>query len=56
LEQEVTIYEHLWDLQGKAIPRLVCWGRLDGGFLYALGTTLGGDRINVQNLAKADRM
>jgi serine/threonine protein kinase len=50
LEHEIYVYKLLQDLQGKSIPRLACWGRLDGSFIFALGTSMCGRPVELQGL------
>jgi predicted Ser/Thr protein kinase len=57
MKKEVEIYKVLADIQGKYIPKLVCYGYYGGGMSFVIGTTLIGttlrDHITEQQKTKA---
>ncbi|CAG8629662.1 11440_t:CDS:2 [Paraglomus brasilianum] len=55
LEHEVFVYKFLQDLQGKSIPKLACWGRLDGSFIFALGMSMCGRPVEPQKLTNLQK-
>ncbi|CAG8706455.1 4928_t:CDS:2, partial [Ambispora leptoticha] len=46
MQKEVKIYKDLKDIQGKYIPKLVCYGYYEGGWCYVIGTTLVGTHLS----------
>ncbi|RHZ76439.1 hypothetical protein Glove_197g34 [Diversispora epigaea] len=42
MQKEVEIYKDLIDIQGKYIPRLVCYGYYGGGMSFVIGMTIVG--------------
>ncbi|CAG8532667.1 8235_t:CDS:2 [Diversispora eburnea] len=49
MKNEVEIYKILIDIQGKYIPRLVCYGYYSG-FSYVIGTTLAGSSLEGKHI------
>ncbi|RHZ60280.1 hypothetical protein Glove_355g97 [Diversispora epigaea] len=57
MQNEIKIYKVLTNIQGKYIPKLVCYGHYEGGMSFIIGTTLVGttlgDHITEQQKTKA---
>ncbi|RHZ62764.1 hypothetical protein Glove_335g61 [Diversispora epigaea] len=58
MQKEVEIYKDLADLQGKYIPKLICYGYYGGGMSFVIGmnivgTTLSKHKITKQQISRA---
>ncbi|CAH1758051.1 1184_t:CDS:1, partial [Entrophospora sp. SA101] len=45
MQKEVEIYKDLADIQGKYIPKLVCYGYYGGGMSFVIGMTIVGTML-----------
>lgn len=52
MQKEVEIYKDLADIQGKYIPKLVCYGYYDGGMSFVIGTTIVGTILSKHKIMK----
>jgi hypothetical protein len=48
MQKEVEIYKDLADIQGKYIPKLVCYGYYGGGMSFVIGMTIVGTSLSKQ--------
>src|ERR1043166_4646540 len=55
MQKEVEIYKDLADIQGKYIPRLVCYGYYGGGMSFVIGMTIAGTTLNDHKITKRQR-
>jgi predicted Ser/Thr protein kinase len=53
--KEVEIYKDLADIQGKYIPKLVCYGYYGGGLSFIMGMTIVGTTLNHHKITKQQR-
>ena len=55
MQKEVEIYKDLADIQGKYIPKLVCYGYYGGGMSFVIGMTIVGTTLNEHKVTKRQR-
>jgi serine/threonine protein kinase len=55
MQKEVEIYKDLADIQGKFIPKLVCYGYYGGGMCFVIGMTIAGTSLDEHKLTKRQR-
>jgi predicted Ser/Thr protein kinase len=55
MQKEVEIYKELADIQGKYIPKLVCYGYYGGGMSFVIGLTIVGTTLSDQKVTKRQR-
>ncbi|CAI2180785.1 10099_t:CDS:2 [Funneliformis geosporum] len=55
MQKEVEIYKDLADIQGKYIPKLVCYGYYGGGMSFVIGLTIVGTMLSDQKIKKRQR-
>jgi len=46
MQKEVEIYKDLADIQGKYIPKLVCYGYYRGGMSFVIGMIIADTTLN----------
>ena len=55
MQKEVEIYKDLIDIQGKYIPKLICYGYYGGGMSFVIGMTIVGTSLNEHKITKHQR-
>ncbi|UZO08800.1 uncharacterized protein OCT59_029051 [Rhizophagus irregularis] len=55
MQKEVEIYKELADIQGKYIPKLVCYGYYGGGMSFVIGMTIVGTSLSDQKIKKQQK-
>ena len=55
MQKEVEIYKDLADIQGKYIPKLICYGYYGGGMSFVIGLTIVGTMLSGQKITKRQR-
>ncbi|POG70072.1 kinase-like domain-containing protein [Rhizophagus irregularis DAOM 181602=DAOM 197198] len=55
MQKEVEIYKDLTDIQGKYIPKLVCYGYYGGGMSFVIGMTIVGTSLSEQKIKKRQK-
>ncbi|PKB99002.1 hypothetical protein RhiirA5_366677, partial [Rhizophagus irregularis] len=55
MQKEVEIYKDLADIQGKYIPKLVCYGYYGGGMSFVIGLTIVGTMLSNHKITKWQR-
>ncbi|GBB85478.1 hypothetical protein RclHR1_00120032 [Rhizophagus clarus] len=55
MQKEVEIYKDLADIQGKYIPKFVCYGYYGGGMSFIIGMTIVGTTLNDHKITKRQR-
>jgi serine/threonine protein kinase len=55
MQKEVEIYKDLADIQGKYIPKLVCYGYYGGGMSFVIGVTIVGTTLSERKITKQQR-
>jgi serine/threonine protein kinase len=53
--KEVKIYKDLADIQGKYIPKLICYGYYGGGMSFVIGMTIVGTLLSEQKIKKRQK-
>src|SRR5436309_9005919 len=56
MQKEVEIYKDLADIQGKYIPKLVCYGYYGGGMSFVIGLTIVSTMLSDQKITKCQRL
>ncbi|CAG8512100.1 3927_t:CDS:2, partial [Acaulospora colombiana] len=54
--KEVEIYKDLADIQGKYIPKLMCYGYYGGGLSFIMGMTIVGTTLNHHKITKQQKL
>jgi RIO-like serine/threonine protein kinase len=52
MQKEIETYKRLSRIQGKYIPKLVCYGYYAGGMGYVMGTTIVGTTLSFHKIEK----
>ena len=55
MQKEVEIYKDLADIQGKYIPKLICYGYYGGGMSFVIGMTIVGTLLSEQKIKKRQK-
>ncbi|GBB93757.1 hypothetical protein RclHR1_22250006 [Rhizophagus clarus] len=55
MQKEVEIYKDLANIQGKYIPKLVCYGYYGGGMSFIIGMTVVGTTLSDHKITKRQR-
>ena len=55
MQKEVEIYKDLANIQGKYIPKLVCYGYYGGGMSFVIGMTVVGTTLSDHKITKWQR-
>ncbi|GES76861.1 kinase-like domain-containing protein [Rhizophagus clarus] len=55
MQKEVEIYKDLANIQGKYIPKLVCYGYYGGGMSFVIGMTVVGTTLSDHKITKRQR-
>ncbi|POG57723.1 kinase-like domain-containing protein [Rhizophagus irregularis DAOM 181602=DAOM 197198] len=55
MQKEVEMYKDLADIQGKYIPKLVCYGYYGGGMSFVIGMTIVGTSLSDQKIKKQQK-
>ena len=55
MQKEVEIYKDLADIQGKYIPKLICYGYYGGGMSFVIGMTIVGTSLSEQKIKKRQK-
>jgi serine/threonine protein kinase len=55
MQKEVETYKDLADIQGKYIPKLVCYGYYGGGMSFVIGMTIVGTSLSEQKIKKRQK-
>ncbi|CAI2188290.1 11124_t:CDS:2, partial [Funneliformis geosporum] len=55
MQKEVKIYKDLADIQGKYIPKLVCYGYYGEGMSFVIGMTIVGTPLSEQKIKKQQK-
>ena len=55
MQKEVEIYKDLVDIQGKYIPKLVCYGYYGGGMSFVIGLTIVGSMLSDQKITEQQK-
>ncbi|PKC12117.1 hypothetical protein RhiirA5_497186 [Rhizophagus irregularis] len=55
MQKEVEIYKDLADIQGKYIPKLVCYGYYGGGMSFVIGLTIVGTMLSDQKITEQQK-
>ncbi|RIA85911.1 kinase-like domain-containing protein, partial [Glomus cerebriforme] len=55
MQKEVEIYKNLADIQGKYIPKLICYGYYRGGISFIIGMTIVGTSLSEQKIKKQQK-
>ncbi|CAB4427751.1 unnamed protein product [Rhizophagus irregularis] len=55
MQKEVEIYKDLADIQGKYIPKLICYGYYGGGMSFVIGMTIVGTSLSEQKIKKQQK-
>ena len=54
-KKEVEIYKDLADIQGKYIPKLICYGYYGGGMSFVIGMTIVGTTLSEHKITKRQK-
>ncbi|CAB4429393.1 unnamed protein product [Rhizophagus irregularis] len=52
MQKEVENYKDLVDIQGKYIPKLICYGYYGGGMSFIIGMTIVGTTLSIKEIGK----
>ncbi|UZO09709.1 uncharacterized protein OCT59_029924 [Rhizophagus irregularis] len=55
MQKEVEMYKDLADIQGKYIPKLVCYGYYGGGMSFVIGLTIVGSMLSDQKITEQQK-
>ena len=55
MQKEVEMYKDLVDIQGKYIPKLVCYGYYGGGMSFVIGLTIVGTMLSDQKITEQQK-
>src|SRR5205814_285074 len=55
MQKEVEIYKELADIQGKYIPKLICYGYYGGGMSFVIGMTIVGTTLSKHIIKKRQK-
>ncbi|CAG8699162.1 3439_t:CDS:2, partial [Funneliformis mosseae] len=55
MQKEVEMYKDLADIQGKYIPKLVCYGYYEGGMSFVIGLTIVGNMLSDQKIMEQQK-
>ncbi|RIA96359.1 hypothetical protein C1645_733356 [Glomus cerebriforme] len=55
MQKEVEIYKDLADIQGKYIPKLVCYGYYGEGISFVIGLTIVGTMLSDQKITEQQK-
>ncbi|EXX64300.1 uncharacterized protein OCT59_010046 [Rhizophagus irregularis] len=55
MQKEVEIYKDLADIQGKYIPKLVCYGYYGGGMSFVIGLTIVGSMLSDKKITEQQK-
>jgi serine/threonine protein kinase len=55
MQKEVKIYKDLADIQGKYIPKLICYGYYRGGMSIVIGMTIVGTTLSDHKIKKRQK-
>ncbi|GBC50840.2 kinase-like domain-containing protein [Rhizophagus irregularis DAOM 181602=DAOM 197198] len=55
MQKEVEIYKDLADIQGKYIPKLICYGYYGGVMSFVIGMTIVGTSLSEQKIKKRQK-
>ncbi|UZO16120.1 uncharacterized protein OCT59_007513 [Rhizophagus irregularis] len=55
MQKEVDMYKDLADIQGKYIPKLVCYGYYGGGMSFVIGLTIVGSMLSDQKITEQQK-
>ncbi|CAI2186013.1 5453_t:CDS:2 [Funneliformis geosporum] len=55
MQKEVEIYKDLDDIQGKYIPKLICYGYYEGGMSFVISMTIVGTSLSEQKIKKQQK-
>ena len=55
MQKEVEIYKDLADIQGKYIPKLVCYGYYGGGMSFVIGMTIVGTSLSEHKITEQQK-
>ncbi|UZO11537.1 uncharacterized protein OCT59_003101 [Rhizophagus irregularis] len=55
MQKEVEIYKDLADIQGKYIPKLICYGYYGRGMSFVIGLTIVGTMLSDHKITKRQR-
>src|SRR5437773_12118703 len=55
IQKEVEIYKDLADIQGKYIPKLICYGYYEGGMSFVIGLTIVGTMLSDQKITEQQK-
>ncbi|GES87679.1 kinase-like domain-containing protein [Rhizophagus clarus] len=55
MQKEVEIYKDLADIQGKYIPKLICYGYYGGGMSFVIGLTIVGTMLSDQKITEQQK-
>ncbi|UZO22019.1 uncharacterized protein OCT59_014396 [Rhizophagus irregularis] len=55
MQKEVEMYKDLADIQGKYIPKLVCYGYYGGGMSFVIGLTIVGTMLSDQKITEQQK-
>jgi predicted Ser/Thr protein kinase len=55
MQKEVEMYKDLADIQGKYIPKLVCYGYYGGGMSFVIGMTIVGTPLSDQKITEQQK-
>src|ERR1043166_1221866 len=55
MQKELEIYKDLADIQGKYIPKLVCYGYYGGGMSFVIGMTIVGTSLSEHKITEQQK-
>ncbi|CAB4429815.1 unnamed protein product [Rhizophagus irregularis] len=55
MQKEVEMYKDLADIQGKYIPKLVCYGYYRGGMSFVISLTIIGSMLSDQKITEQQK-
>src|SRR3954471_24731333 len=55
MQKEVEIYKDLADIQGKYIPKLICYGYYGGGISFVIGMTIISTMLSDHKIKKRQK-
>ncbi|CAI2182259.1 4637_t:CDS:10, partial [Funneliformis geosporum] len=55
MQKEVEMYKDLADIQGKYIPKLICYGYYGGGMSFVIGLTIVGTTLSDQKITEQQK-
>ena len=55
MQKEVETYKDLTDIQGRYIPKLVCYGYYGGGMSFVIGMTIAGTSLSEHKITKQQK-